>query len=258
MRRIVIALLALGGMCPVAMAAGAEIRLAEAPPVTLAEPLPGAEVAAGTSAYLAWQPLDGFGELGELDEWEAFLSLDGGATYPLRITPQLDLDLRRVLWRVPDLLSDDARILLHLGGRRTGGRSGGGERFEVAVELPHRLRIVEGSSPVSAVSRWTLDRGQAALPGEPGVVSWVEGSRRAEGLTTVATIAHRADLTGYEAIDFFDLAALVETGPASPGAPGVLPAGNAPPEPSLARAESRRRRPPASREILLQTSRLNE
>jgi hypothetical protein len=28
-------------------------------------------------------------------EWEAFLSLDGGRTYPVRITPHLDLSIRR-------------------------------------------------------------------------------------------------------------------------------------------------------------------
>ena len=49
------------------------------------------------------------------EEWEAFLSFDGGATYPVRITPHLDLELRRVRWQVPAIptsvsVSDDAAL----------------------------------------------------------------------------------------------------------------------------------------------------
>lgn len=251
--RLPIALLALGGLFPVTAAARTEIRMASGASMALAEPRAGAVLAAGAAARLAWEPLDAFAELGEVDEWEAFLSVDGGATYPLRITPQLDLDLRGVLWRVPDLESDDARILFHFGGRDAGG-----ERFEVAVELARRFRIAAARSPVAAPLLWTFDRGQVALPGEPGVVGWVEGSRRGEGLRAVATIDPHARLTGYELVDFRDSMPWVETDPQTPGSFGVAPAGYGPPEPRPVRADGRRPRPPASREILLLATRLNE
>lgn len=252
-RGLPVVLLAFIGWVPVTAAARTDIRLAEAPPVALAEPRAATVLAAGEPAVLSWQPLDGFGELGELDEWEAFLSLDGGGTYPLRVTPQLDLDLRRVLWRVPNLASDDARLLLHLGGRAADG-----ERFEIAVELPHTLRIAPPSSRRLVPPRWVLERGQAARPGEPGVVGWVEGSRRGEGLHEVFAVDRDADVAGYEPVEFGDAVVCIETDPPAHGFAAVLAGRAPPPRPPLARADSRRRCLPASRDILLQTSRLNE
>jgi len=96
MRGVPIVLLAFAGLLPANAAAGTEIRLVSASPVALTEPRADAVLAAGAPARLAWRPLDGGGEF---DEWEAFLSLDGGASYPLRITPELDLDLHQAVWR---------------------------------------------------------------------------------------------------------------------------------------------------------------
>src|SRR6185436_20466979 len=73
----------------------------EAPPVRLVSPHDGATLVAGTTAELEWTPLEPFARLAEVEEWEAFLSLDSGKTYPVRITPHLDQDLRRVRWQVP-------------------------------------------------------------------------------------------------------------------------------------------------------------
>src|SRR3954454_20904729 len=94
--------------------------------VELLAPQAGATLAAGSEAELAWTPGAGFSRLPDAEEWEAFLSLDGGATYPVRITPHLDQDLRRVRFRVPDLPAADARILLRFGD----------ERRETVVALP--------------------------------------------------------------------------------------------------------------------------
>src|SRR5690242_19787531 len=90
-------------------------------PVRLAAPAPEAILQAGGMAEIAWEPLAGLARIGPFEEWEAFLSLDGGKTYPLRITPHLDRDLRRVQWRVPPVPADDARLLLRFGneGRET-------------------------------------------------------------------------------------------------------------------------------------------
>jgi hypothetical protein len=144
-------------------------------PVALQAPAHGAVLTAGSAVALAWKPLPAAGPLAGLpqwDEWEAFLSVDGGVTYPFRITPHLDGDLRRVLWEVPHLPTRDARLLLRLGD----------ERRETAFALPQRFTILADpdATPVAADAAVgvVFHRGEAALPGHPGVVSWVEGSRR--------------------------------------------------------------------------------
>ncbi len=95
----------------------------------------------------------------------------------MRITPHLDQDLRRITWQVPSTPTPDARLLLRFGDERKGEE-------EVSVELPHRFSIVP--SPAGATG-FTLasvapERGEPALPGQDGVVAWVEGSRRGGGL----------------------------------------------------------------------------
>jgi hypothetical protein len=128
-------------------------------------------------AELEWAPLAGF-EHPEIEEWEAFLSLDGGATYPVRITPHLDQDLRRVRWQVPPFPARDARILLRFGD----------ERQETAVELPARFSIAAPHAGLPGLERTlslasrSATRGEPALPGHPGVVVWMEGSRRGGAL----------------------------------------------------------------------------
>lgn len=138
--------------------------------VTLLAPQPGEVLVAGSQAELAWEPA---GRLKDVEEWEAFLSLDGGRTYPVRITPHLDQDLRHVRWRVPGLPTSDARLLLRLGD----------EHRETAVELPHRFSIVRapGVEPPFALAAVSRTVGEPALPGQAGVVAWVEGSRRGGG-----------------------------------------------------------------------------
>lgn len=207
MRGWLIGFLVCAASSSVAGAAQTEIRVASAPLVALTAPRADAVLAAGMPALLAWQPHDGFAELHDLDEWEGFLSLDGGATYPLRITPQLDLDLRRVRWRVPSVASDEARLLLHLGGRTEEG-----ERFEIAVALPQRFRIVAEAAPPS-LPRWVIGRGQVALPGEPGVVGWVAGSRRGAGLHQVLAVEPWGDLTGYRPFELGEMLAELEPDP---------------------------------------------
>lgn len=50
-----------------------------------------------------------------LDEFELLLSVDGGASFPVRLTPQLDPGLRSVRWRVPNLSAPTARLRLRVG-----------------------------------------------------------------------------------------------------------------------------------------------
>ena len=139
-------------------------------PVRLVAPADSGTLQAGSLAELAWEPLERFSSLAEIEEWEAFLSLDGGAHYTLRITPHLDRDLRRVLWQVPATPTDDARLLLRFGD----------EHLETAYELPQRFTIAAAprSAFETAPVRLALGRGEPALPGQAGVVSWIEGTRR--------------------------------------------------------------------------------
>jgi hypothetical protein len=146
----------------------------------LVVPADRAVLAPGGVAWLAWEPLADLAVLGEIEEWEAFLSLDGGRTWPLRITPHLDLDLRGFAWRVPELPAADVRLLLRFGD----------ERREHELVAPQRFSIAGPPAPLDLepVAPRRLP-GEAARPGEAGVVVWVEGTRRGEGLRRVAVAA---------------------------------------------------------------------
>jgi hypothetical protein len=108
-------------------------------------------------------------------EWEAFLSLDGGRTYPVRITPHLDLSIRRFHFQVPAFPTRDARILLRFGD----------ERREVEVETPQRFTILPGRASWPADLKITLSRGEKPRPNDPGVAVWIEGERDGSGLREV-------------------------------------------------------------------------
>ena len=156
------------------------------PPIRLAAPDPGVALEAGGTAELAWEPLAAFANLADVEEWEAFLSLDGGATYPFRLTPHLDQDVRRFRWHVPAVPTDDARLLFRFGD----------ERRETAVELPQRF-VIHAAAVPAPLGDATFDlarssarlAGESALPGQRGVVAWVEGSRRGSRLRQVVGFA---------------------------------------------------------------------
>lgn len=143
------------------------------PPVELTAPYAQTALVGGSTAEIAWRPAAGFAGLAGATEWEAFLSVDGGRTYPVRLTPHLDLDRRRFVFRVPDLPSEEVRLLLRIGD----------EKAERAVRFPARLRIVRPASPAPAGIEAALAEGPASSPGEPalgggaGVLFWVEGDR---------------------------------------------------------------------------------
>jgi hypothetical protein len=150
--------------------------------VELVSPQPRAVLAAGSTALLEWAPQGGLKQLAWADEWEAFLSLDGGRSYPVRITPHLDLDLHQASWAVPAAPSSDVRLLLRFGN----------ERREVEIELPQRFSIA--ASPwlpaPDEPALWVARRGEAARPGEAGTVLWAEGSRRGTGRRLVAAASY--------------------------------------------------------------------
>jgi hypothetical protein len=121
---------------------------------------------------------------GGFEEWEVFLSLDGGRRFPLRLTPHLDADVLRATIRWPHLPSSDARLLVRFGD----------ERDEIDFVLPERFEIeAAGSTAISEPSRGAQGSGDLPLAGTPRIVSWVEGDRRGivrrevwEGFATLA------------------------------------------------------------------------
>jgi hypothetical protein len=145
--------------------------------VRLEAPRAGEVLTGGATAELEWAPQGPFERLDHVEEWEAFLSFDGGATYPVRITPHLDRALRQVRWQVPAIPTRDARLLLRFGD----------ERRETYVELAQSFTIAEApwAPPLFGDATPTASRGEPALPGHPGVVAWVEGSRQGGSLRPI-------------------------------------------------------------------------
>lgn len=149
---------------------------AEVAPIRLVEPGAGAVWTAGESATLAWKPGPGFGRAADLEEWEVFLSVDGGLTFPVRLTPHLDLTRRSVEVRVPDLPTENGRLLLRVGD----------EREERSIEVPITLRIVAAGRRGAAASA-SVRPGRSLVPGEAAradgrpTLYWSDGARDGSG-----------------------------------------------------------------------------
>lgn len=146
-----------------ALAAAGAARAAT--PLELVAPRAGGTLVGGSSVLLEWRATD---DGVEFEEWEAFLSLDDGRSYPFRLTPHLDARHRRVVVDVPPYPTERARFLLRYGD----------EREERSVEVPGLWRIV--ASPGRAVveaRRLARTPGEAARPGDRGVAFWVAGDR---------------------------------------------------------------------------------
>jgi hypothetical protein len=221
--------------------------------VELLAPEAAIPLAAGSTAVLQWAPLSGLATLPAREEWEAFLSLDGGKTYSFRITPHLDSDLRRTLWEVPGVPSADVRLLLRFGD----------ERRETVIELPQRFTIAATPDPLLGLVRRSAlapHRGEAARPGDRGVVAWAEGSRRGTGQRQVAAAGDAALRDGLRQPEpAREPVALTvrssKTGPPAAAREAVhrTPRGGAAAAPAPARQD-----PPPPIDTILQTSRLNE
>ncbi|MDX1998926.1 MAG: hypothetical protein SF066_14510 [Thermoanaerobaculia bacterium] len=168
------------GSCLLLVAAAGAAPRVEGPElaVQLLAPTPTAPLPAGGSVELAWDfvasPPAG------ATEWEIYLSLDGGRSYPVRLTPHLDLTRRRVTVRLPATPSREARFLLRVGD----------EREEIGVELPGVFTLAAGPLGAPAVApvppALALTRGESARPGLLGVSRWVEGARDGSGWREVA------------------------------------------------------------------------
>ena len=157
-------------------AAGIALAAEAASPVDLIAPRAGTVLEGGSETVIAWSAAS---LPDHIEEWEAFLSLDGGGYYAVRITPHLDAGTRTFTWRVPNVATARARILIRVGD----------ERDERAIEFPQTFEIVPGTGSFdSRFSRvvTTEGGGEPALPAAPPIVEWVSGDR-----SGAAQVTHR-------------------------------------------------------------------
>jgi len=152
----------------------------------LQEPREGQVLRGGTTATIAWSA-PGLPKFAE--EWEAFLSADGGGYYGYRITPHLDLAQRQFTFEVPNVATESARILIRAGD----------EHREVEIELPVTFSIRQDRvRTFASVPNTVVDedeRGEAARPGQPGVIEWIDGDRDGEHLTARSALRSDAALS---------------------------------------------------------------
>lgn len=153
--------------------ASVDVRPADEAPVELLRPADGEVLEAGREATVAWRAVRDLAAEG-IREWEAFLSFDGGRHWPVRVTPHLDADRPSFRFTVPAVASDDVRLMLRFGD----------EVREVGYVLPLRLRTVVPPGARTPLAAPAVGPGEAARPGAPGVVLWVEGSRDGARTTT--------------------------------------------------------------------------
>jgi len=90
-----------------------------------------AVVTAGHSVVLRWRGLPA-----EVEELELVLSLDGGDSYHVRVSPELEARELEYRWRVPDLPTRHAKLMLRMGGEK-------GERLG-ALSQEFRIEHAEG------------------------------------------------------------------------------------------------------------------
>lgn len=118
----------------------------------------------GARAEVAWEPAANLPR--DVEEWEAFLSVDGGAHYAVRITPHVDASVRRFTFTVPNVSSADARILLRLGD----------EEHERIIALPQHFTIVADYARVETERAAPAEReGESARFDDEHVTEWVSG-----------------------------------------------------------------------------------
>jgi len=101
------------------------------------------------------------------EEWEAFLSVDGGRFYSVRLTPHVGIAIRSYDILVPNVESSDVRILLRTGN----------ERVETLHSIPQRFRIHADPDALLPLAHSASHAPEAARPGEADVVVWSEGGR---------------------------------------------------------------------------------
>lgn len=98
------------------------------------------------------------------DEAEVYLSLDAGRTFPVRVTEERDPRRGSLSFRMPNLASGSAWLLVRAGGRR------GGRRFETDLVSSGPFRLAPASG-AAAPAPWA-DRGLLRRRGDHARVEW--------------------------------------------------------------------------------------
>lgn len=96
-------------------------------------------------------------------EWEAFLSLDGGRSFPLRVTPHLSTEVRAFSWPIPWVFAENARLRIRFG-------DGSSER---EYDVPGEWNLVP-SRDSRALSPESRDFAANPARGEEETSVWVE------------------------------------------------------------------------------------
>ena len=149
----------------------ASASFARADALRVLAPAEGATLRGGSFAELRWSAVQ---LPAASEEWEAFLSIDGGKYYAFRVTPHLDIDLHRFVFIVPNVDTHDARILIRTGDEVHETHFETGGTFSIA-------RDANAEQPFSPLLQ--SGRGESARDGDPAVVSWVDGQRNGSGLS---------------------------------------------------------------------------
>lgn len=108
----------------------------------ICQPAGGRVLRAGEWAEVAWTALPP-----EVEEFELLLSLDDGASFAIRLTPQLDPGIGGYRWLVPNFPSRRARMRLRVGIDHHEIERPAGEPFEIVGEITRPLaglRWVDG------------------------------------------------------------------------------------------------------------------
>lgn len=148
--------------------------------VVLHAPREGEVLRGGTTATVSWSAtsLPRF-----VEEWEAFLSVNGGTYYAYRITPHLEIDKRQFTFEVPNVETAQARILIRAGDERR------------EIELDPSQTFVIRQDPFRALAAAPLEiieeeRGEPARAGDRGVIEWIDGDRDGRNLTPHSALQH--------------------------------------------------------------------
>jgi hypothetical protein len=165
----------------------------------LLSPESGTVLRGGSRAELRWSATN---LPADAEEWEAFLSVDGGKYYGFRVTPHLEIDLRRFTFTVPNVDTRDARILIRAGD----------EKEETEFEIPGSFSIVRDPDAVPILAaEQSFAHGEAAREGDPEVLSWTEGARDGSGVRQ-----EMAPVTAYPELDQHPKARSDESAEGSP------------------------------------------
>jgi hypothetical protein len=162
-----------------ALALCAFALIARGESLRLLAPANGATLRGGAFAELHWSSA----ELPpRSEEWEAFLSINGGAYYAFRITPHLEIDLQRFTFIVPNVDARDARILIRVGD----------EVRETVYESASSFSIKRDPRAEHIAPRLMyFGRGEAAREGDAPVIAWTDGARDGSGLAQrCAPVSH--------------------------------------------------------------------